>query len=352
MSTRTPTIQPLTRFWLALERLPGQAAVTPQWRHLIRSDFDLVYRLMTPDTRLATSYPRLDGRGSDFQVVEHGYDDFVGVSEDDGDRTRLSRADLVVYRLDPAKIVAAVATAFGLEAEGTSVEGLAATHRVGTFRPLAGFAYPVYLTIQLEHPDYKAAVESLVATTAGPFVLLAPTNRHHRIATKLLLDARGCLFLPLADAIRSDGPSWELTDAARAALDAFAAKLIPAVEPQTSFFPTPAGATWAMLRIRFIDGHRVAVSVGGAAQTFNYTQMGMADGRNGNPTKQWELLRVFASNHGTLTWGSKGASRDNQKRRDKLVENLKSFFRFGGEPIRLLPGGKGWETVFAVEPDA
>ncbi len=352
MSTLTPTIRPLTRFWLALERVPGQAAVAPQWRHLIRSDFDLVFRLMSPDTRLATSFPRLDGRGPDFQVVEHGYDDFVGVCEDDGERTRMSRADLVVYRLDSSKFVAAVAAAFDLDAEGTAVEGLAATHRVGTYRPLAGFAYPVYLTVQLEQQDYKAVVESLVATTAGPFVLLAPTNRHHRIGSKLLLDARGCLFLPLADAIRHDASRWELTKAARIALDAFTAKLLPRADDANRFFPTPAGATWAMLRIRFIDGHRVAAKVGAAAETLNYTQMGMADGRNGNPTKQWELLRVFADGHGTLTWGSKGASRDNQKRRDKLVENLKAFFRIDGEPIRLLSGGKGWETAFTVEPDA
>jgi hypothetical protein len=342
----------LTRFWLALERLPGQAAVTQYWRHLIRSDFDLASRLMSPDPRLATSFPRLDGRGPDYAVVEHGYDDFVGVCEDDGERTPLSRADLVVYRLDAGKLVAAVAGAFGLEAEGTAVEGLGATNRVGTYRPLAGFAYPVYLTIQLEQPDYKAAVESLVATTPGPFVLLAPTNRHHRIASKLLLDGRGCLFLPLADAIRPDARLWGLTDAARAALDAFTARLIPAVEQPMVLFPTPAGATWAMLRVRFIDGHRVAVSVGGEAQTFNYTQLGMADGRNGNPTKQWELLRVFARNRGTLTWGSKGASRDNQKRKDKLADDLKAFFRIDGEPFRLLAGGKGWQTVFAVEPDA
>ncbi len=352
MSTLTPTIRPLTRFWLALERVPGLAAVARQWRHLIRSDFDLVSRLLSPDARLATSFPRLDGLGPDYAVVEHGYDDFVGVCEDDGERTKLSRADLVVYRLDPAKFVAAVAAAFGLDAEGAAVEGSPATYRVGTYRPLAGFAYPVYLTVQLEQPDYKAAVESLLASTAGPFVLLAPTNRHHRIASKLLLDARACLFLPLADAIRHEARRWELTDAARDALEALTAKLVTQAEGSVAFFPTPAGATWAMLRIRFVDGHRVAVSVGGEAQTLNYTQMGMADGRNGNPTKQWELLRVFADGHGTLTWGSKGASRDNQKRKDKLADDLKAFFRIAGEPFNLLAGGKGWETVFVVEPDA
>ena len=351
MSTAAPTIRPLTRFWLALERLPGQAAVIRQWQRLIRSDFDLVFGLMSPASRLAATYPRLDGAGCAYTVVEHGPDDFVGVCGDDGERTRLSRADVVVYRLDSAKFVAAVAAAFGLEPEGTRVEGVAATHRVGTYRPLAGFTYPVYLTVQLERPDFRGVVESLLAGSDGPFILLSPTNGHHRMATQVLLDARECLFLPLADAISHGSRRWELTDAARTALDAFTEKHLPPVEPVKVFFPTPAGTTWAMLRIRFLDGHRVSVKVGGESMTLNYTQMGMADGRNGNPTKQWELLRVFADNHGSLTWGSKGSSRDNQKRKENLATTLKAFFRIDGEPFRLTEDGKGWETAFAIDPD-
>lgn len=351
MSAATPTIRPLTRFWRALERMPGQAAVIRQWELLIQADFDLVSRLMLPAPRLAGFYPRLDGVGCAYTVVEHGPDDFVGVCEDDGERIQLSRANLVVYRLDLTKFIAEIARAFGVEPEGTGVEDTSSTYRVGTYRPLAGFAYPVFLTIQLEQPDFRGVVESLLAGSDGPFILLAPTDRYHHIATQVLLDARGCLFLPLAEAIGHEGRRWELTDSARAALDAFRVRLLPPVEPTKVFFPTPAGATWAMLRIRFLDGHRVAVKMGEESMMLNYTQMGMADGRNGNPTKQWDLLRVFAKNHGILTWGSKGASRDNQKRKEKLTTSLKAFFRIDGEPFRLTPDGKGWEAEFAIDPD-
>ncbi len=55
--------------------------------------------------------------------------------------------------------------------------------------------------------------------------------------------------------------------------------------------------------LRFKDGHTVFVKVGNAAGTYNYTQMGMADERNGNPTKQWQLLESLpphtASSAGT-----------------------------------------------------
>jgi hypothetical protein len=79
--------------------------------------------------------------------------------------------------------------------------------------------------------------------------------------------------------------------------------------------------------------------------------MGMLDRRNTRPTKQWELLIEFARRHGILAWDSPGASRRNQKRREKLASDLKRFFRIDGEPIVLTEDGKGWQTVFALQPD-
>lgn len=231
MSATPPTVRPVTRFWLALERLPGRAATAPHWRHLLRDEFDVAARLMRPDARLAGAVPRLDGSGLYFTVVEHGPDDFVGVGEDDGDRAVLSRADLVVYRVDPARLVAAVAAGFGVPPDGTPVADLADTFRVGPYRPRAGLTVPVFLTLPLEHRDYQAVVHGLLAVTPGPFVLSAPTNRHHRIASQLLFDARPCLFLPLADAVRLDATGCEATAAARAELAAFAANVSRAEPP-------------------------------------------------------------------------------------------------------------------------
>ena len=118
------------------------------------------------------------------------------------------------------------------------------------------------------------------------------------------------------------------------------------------FLPTPANATWSDLRLKFIDGETVSISVGTASGTFVYSQMGMSDGRNAKPTKRWELLRTFAQGYGVVTWESPGAGRKNQSRRDGLVRDLKAFFRIDGEPIEYVEQTKGWRTVFVIEPDA
>jgi hypothetical protein len=94
--------------------------------------------------------------------------------------------------------------------------------------------------------------------------------------------------------------------------------------------------------VRCLSGGTVAVR--GVTGTFNYTQMGMASRRNGLPTKQWELLRVFAENRGVLTWKSRQADRRNQKRKEILAEHLRQFFRIAGEPF--LVQCAGWEACF------
>lgn len=115
-----------------------------------------------------------------------------------------------------------------------------------------------------------------------------------------------------------------------------------------SKFPTPAGTSWAMVSIRFLDGETVSIKVGDQAGKYLFSEMGMADGRNKRPTKQWDLMRVFARRGGILTWGNAEADRRNQKRREKLAENLKEFFGIAGEPIVLSDDKKGWRVTFSV----
>jgi hypothetical protein len=115
-------------------------------------------------------------------------------------------------------------------------------------------------------------------------------------------------------------------------------------------FNTPPGANWNDLRIRFRDGHTVSVEVLGERGVFNYTQMGMADRRTSNPTKQWELLKDFAAGYGLLAWGMAGAGPEKKKRRERLAQDLQSFFRIVGDPFRLLEDRTGWQTRFLLAP--
>jgi hypothetical protein len=122
-------------------------------------------------------------------------------------------------------------------------------------------------------------------------------------------------------------------------------------EGPLALFPTPPDATWNDVHIRFNDGHTVSITVKSARGVFHYTQMGMANKKNGKPTIQWELLRIFADAHGVLDWSSYKAHRRNQKRREILAANLRRFFRIEGDPFRLTTDRKGWEAKFDIFPD-
>ena len=116
-------------------------------------------------------------------------------------------------------------------------------------------------------------------------------------------------------------------------------------EPPMSF-PTPPGAMWREVDIRFLDTQTVAVRVGAATGRFTYAQMGMADGRTANPTKQWELLHLLAESHGRIDWGNRHATRLLKKRVERLVADLRAFFGIeDGTPIEYRPAEKGWEVL-------
>jgi hypothetical protein len=122
------------------------------------------------------------------------------------------------------------------------------------------------------------------------------------------------------------------------------------VVPATRF-PTPPDARWEEVSIRFITQHQVQVRVRGEAGVYEHTQMGMASKRNDQPTKQWELLQLFAEHDGELTWDVPGADRKNAHRRLSLARQLREFFGIDGDPFERLLGGRGWRTRFAITPE-
>ncbi|MBW1999616.1 MAG: 7-cyano-7-deazaguanine synthase [Deltaproteobacteria bacterium] len=116
-------------------------------------------------------------------------------------------------------------------------------------------------------------------------------------------------------------------------------------------FRTPMGAAWQDVSIQFKDAHTVSIKVKGEDGIYNYTQMGMVDKRNGNPTKQWDLLYSFAQGHGTMDYDHPDACQKNQKRKEKLAKSLCDFFSIQGDPFRLTDDKKGWRARFFISPD-
>jgi hypothetical protein len=345
------------RLWQALEAIPGPAAVLAEWRRLAGTDLDLLRPYLQPLPRLAATYPRVVGGEPTYpyEVVEHGPNDFVGICPETEDRIVLTREDLIVYELDWPLFLADIAAALGFERRSTDPDGLPPlTRLVGDYRPVAGYSFPAYLTVPLESRGLTSAVCMLVSTSDDALILLTPTRRRLRPDAQQILERKRCCFLPLEDSLAATGPrQWQATVAAVQALSDFTRLHVPSAEADNgmAFFPTPGGIGWSDVVIRFVDGHSVSVAAGEVTRTLHYAQLGMADGRNARPTRQWELLRSFAQSYGVLTWKSRDADRRNQKRREYLARDLKAFFRIEGEPIVLTDDGKGWRTVFRIEAD-
>jgi hypothetical protein len=158
------------------------------------------------------------------------------------------------------------------------------TRLVGDYQPTAGYSFPAYLTVPLESRSLTSAVCMLVSTSDDAFILLTPTRHRLRPDAQQILERKRCCFLPLEEALAATGPrQWRATEAAVQALQGFTGLHVPSAEADNgmAFFPTPAGATWADLSIRFADGHSVGVRVGGGRDVPLH-----ADGHGRRPQRQ------------------------------------------------------------------
>lgn len=340
--------------WQALEKVPGLAAVEAEWKTLIGPEYDLARNLLRPNGNYASSYPCPSNCGCAHKIITHSSDDFVAVCRCEPKRcetVELKRTDIVVYELKWNSLGVTIASAFKVVPEDRAADGLPMTRRIGTYSPYAGFRFPVYLTIQFEPYEFRRTVEVLVAIEDGPFILLAPTREHYGPDCEKLLKQRIACFLPLIDflVLKDDG-TFIAEKPTEDILAGFRTAVLPSSKDSESmvFFPTPSDAAWSDVSIKFKDSHTVSVKVKDATGVFNYTQMGMANKKNGNPTKQWELLESFATAHGKFGWEHPDADRKNQKRRENLAENLRVFFRIEGDPFRWTKDGKAWETHLTI----
>ncbi len=345
-------------FWQALETVPGLSAVAAEWQMRIGEGYEPAKPFLRPSGKLVSSHPCTERRPCEcaHEVVEHGLDDIVAVCRCGRGCTTfpLNRSEIAVYELDRMAFDQTVAGAFNLMGEPHTENGLHQTTRIGVYSPYAGFRFPVYLTIQLEPDDFHHVVSGLVSRPHKPFVLLAPTRNHCAGRTEELLTDRKSAFVSLEENIELAGyPRLCLLRPFDDILSSFQAANLPAPDGggAMAFFPTPPDANWGDVSIRFVDGHTVSIKVKSEQRVFNYTQMGMASQKDTEPTVQWDLLGKFAEEYGLLDWNSRHADPRNQKRRENLARNLRSFFRIEGDPFRLTDDGKGWQARFRISPD-
>ncbi len=348
----------MRRLWSTLEELPGLAAPLMEWRDRLGEDFAGAKRLLRPTDDLVTTLacPSPGGDGCPRRVVEHGNGEIVAVC---GDRLRhceslkLSRVDIVIYRLDPRGLCEAVAEALDLTPSTSGVAGHRAPCHVGDYQPVAGMRFPIYLGIQADPDAMRATVTGLCGAVNKPFILLTPTVCSIDLEMTGQLNRHRARFAALADILHDDG-SGNL--AANAAAQALLAEFHAAVMPKEKTgppvrFPTPPGATWSNVVIQFVDGHTVSIKCKSVSGRYNYTQMGMVDRRTSDPDVQWRFLRELADGHGQMDWSHSSARRENKKRKQTLNRRLLAFFGIEGEPITWDKQVENYRCRFQLIPD-
>ena len=336
-------------FWQALEIVPGLSAVAAEWQMRIGEGYEPAKPFLRPSGKLASSHPCTEQRPCEcaHEVVEHGLDDIVAVCRCGRGCTTfpLNRSEIAVYELDRTAFDQALASVFSLMGEPHTENGLHQTTRIGVYSPYAGFRFPVYLTIQLEPDDFHHVVSSLVSRTHKPFVLLAPTRNHCAGRTEELLTDRKSAFVPLEENIELAGcPRLRLLRPLDDILSSFRVANLPAPDGDgaMAFFPTPPDANWSDVSIRFVDGHTVSIKVKSEQGVFNYTQMGMANNKNGDRTERWKLLENFADSHGQIDWQDRRAAPNVKKQKQELSKRLQAFFRIEDDPIEWVKDNRGY----------
>jgi hypothetical protein len=342
----------LKRFWRSLEILGGCATVTREWTQMLGDEYQLARQFLRPSGELATFFPHPDPGICIYRVVTHGPDNHVAVCDETGETLTLSTEAIVIHQLDRPALERAVVAAFGFQSECSDDMRCTRLSRVGDFLPTAGYRFPVFLAITHDEQELSSVICKLVVTQSEPFVVVVPTSRHLSDETRQLLVQRRASFLPLSEAtcIDDDG-RLVASPMGTTAIERFFRDLVPQTTHASNlaFFSTPAGVSWADVKMRLVNGHTISVAVGEAHGIFGFADMGMSNRKNGEPTVQWQLLRDFAAGYGVLTWRSAGADRKNKKRRENLARDLQAFFRIDGDPFARQ--GNGWRTKFQIEPD-
>ncbi len=197
-----------TGFWYALEAVSGWTTVDTEWKAQFGTDYGFGKSFLRPNGKLASSYPCTvaNGCGCEHDIVIHDHEDIVAVCRcGRGCETfSVKRLDIVVYELNHPALDAALVKTFGLTKETYAEEELRGTTRIGFYSPLAGFRFPVYLTIQIEPDDFNEVLDGLLARNDTPFILLSPTRDLCSANAEKRLSNKQSIFVPLLENVAID----------------------------------------------------------------------------------------------------------------------------------------------------
>ena len=170
-----------TKFWKTLDELTDAATDRREWRAQLGDEWVRLSPLLTSTGSLAMSVscPSPGGDGCPRRIVRHDDGSIRAIC---GDRPKacrdldLSKDDIVVLRLDRAKLASEVSRVFGLANIPKRFEQ-SDVARIGTHDVFAGRGFPVFLYVPGPQPSENIKPFQHVMALPGPKLLLVPTAR-------------------------------------------------------------------------------------------------------------------------------------------------------------------------------
>jgi len=114
----------------------------------------------------------------------------------------------------------------------------------------------------------------------------------------------------------------------------------------------PPGTKWENITIKFKDGHDVEIYLNEKLiKKTDYKQMGFENKKSRLPNMQWETLQLLASINGELSYDGGKTIDKGKKRKQTLVDTLKTYFGINEDPFYSYRKEKAYKIKLNLIPE-
>ncbi len=216
-----------SEMWSRLEQFINPATVMAEWQAVFGADFANAKGFLRATDKQAAEYPCINRPpcGCDHEVIAHAPDRIVAACRCEPAECKiinLQPKDILIYALDSRKFCRAIRAALNFDAppdERVLIPSAPHAWPVGMYGALRS---PVYLLIRPTESEFLKEIEGLITGQMGPFILFAPTERHHTPTMHAVLQRQKAVFIPVSHTLALVGSGlFKPTNSIQPILDRF-----------------------------------------------------------------------------------------------------------------------------------
>lgn len=331
----------LSQFWTSLDRLPGASCARHDWKSLVGSSFGTAEHLLQSTGKLAKAVicPHLSGDDCPRRVIRNADGGFRAVCDNSPaqcDALDLAHEDVVVLAPDRAELTKRIGTALSLVA-ARKPDAKSPVWHLGDRVAANGARVPMYFAIVGAEDADKTSIFEPVIAGLQPSLLLVPTASTLSAEQSGYLAKLSVIPRPVSEviAVAKNGSFSATTLAEQLLGDMESNATARTSKAPRRAWQLPPGTEWPKVTISFVADAVINVKCGKDVRRFEPDDVGMKDGRNGQPSSLWELMKLFAGSSGFLAHRTAQGRAKLEKKKQLLCARLNEAFGMDGEPITV-----------------